>query len=183
VRVLPVSDKISCGDDDGDDGGKPKYTAPESVQDTNERVKRMQEYVRKLGEKTDSDSEIETESECDVEEQLQFDESYKSNLDLKKVTKNTHKSKKAVKNLEDVKQKFSMGENPMKVDYSSTNLNNGFYYVRKPDARIVVKVDLTTGNVDIIAFGLRLNEKNMKKLVTIVNSQYNTKIKMNPKAY
>jgi hypothetical protein len=40
-----------------------------------------------------------SESECESAEQLQVDESYKSNSDLKKVTKNAHKNKRAVKNL------------------------------------------------------------------------------------
>ena len=168
---------------DGDDGGKPQYTAPESVQDTNERVERIQEYVRQLEEETDSESEIETESDCESGEQLQVDESYKSNSDLKKVTKNAHKSKRAVKNLEDVEQKLSEGKNPMKIGYKPTNLGNGFYYIRKPNARIVVKIDPTTGNSDIVAFAIRSNDKNMETLATVVNSQCDTKIKINPKAY
>ena len=40
-----------------------------------------------------------SESECESAEQLQVDESYKSNSDLRKVTKNAHKNKRAVKNL------------------------------------------------------------------------------------
>ena len=111
------------------------------------------------------------------------DESYKSNSDLKKVTKNAHKNKRAVKNLEEVQEKLSEGENPMKIGYKPTNLGNGFYYIRKPAARIVVKLDRTTGNSDIVAFGLRSNEKDMEKLAIVVNSQCDTKIKINPKAY
>ena len=83
---------------DGDDVGKPNYTAPESVKETEERVERIQEYVRKLEEETESESE----SQCQSAEELQVDESYKENPDLKKVTKNTSKNKRAVKNLEEV---------------------------------------------------------------------------------
>ena len=125
------------GDDDNDNGGKLQYTAPESVQDTNERVERIRAYVLELEEETDSESV----------EQLQVDESYKSNSDLKKITKNAHKSKLAVQNLENVKQRLSGGENPMKIGHKPTNLGNGFYYIRKSHARIIVKVDSTTGNV------------------------------------
>ena len=121
--------------------------------------------------------------ECESAEQLQVDESYKSNSDLKKITKNAHKSKRAMKNIEDVKQRLSEGENRLKIGYKPTNLGNGFYYIRKPDARRIVKVDPTTGNLDIVAFGLRSNEKNMKRLARVVNSQCDTKIKINPKAY
>lgn len=39
-----------------------QYTAPESVQNTNKRVERIQEYVRQLKE--------ETESDCKYAEQL-----------------------------------------------------------------------------------------------------------------
>lgn len=104
-------------------------------------------------------------------------ESYKSNSALKKVTKNAHKSKRAVKNLEDVKQKLSEGADPMKIGYKPTNLGNGFYYLRKPDARIIVKLDPTTGNSDIVAFGLRSNTDNMGTIATVVNSECDTKIK------
>lgn len=156
----------------GDGDGKPKYIGPESIEDTNERLKHIQEFIRQWGE--NSDSEI----EC-----LQVDESYKSNSDLKKVTQNAYQNKKAMKNLEDVKEKLGQGENPMKIGYHTTSLGNGFYYTRKPDSRIIVKIDPITGNLDIVGFGLRSNEKNMKTLVTIVNSQFDTKIKINPKAY
>ena len=63
------------------------------------------------------------------------------------------------------------------------DLGNGFYYLRKPAARIIVKVDPTTGNSDIVVFALRSNEKNMETLATVVNSQCDTKIKINPNAY
>lgn len=122
-------------------------------------------------------------SECEYHEQLQVDESYKSNSNLKKVTKNANKSKEAVKNLKDVKQKLSEGVNPMEIGYKPTNLGNDFYYIRKPAARIVVKVDPTTRNSDIVAFALRSNGKNMKTLATVVNAQCETKIKIEPKAY
>ena len=164
---------------DGDNGGIPKYPKPESVQDTEERVERMKEQVLELEQETDSESE----SECKSAEQLQVGESYKSNSDLKKVTKNAHKNKRAVKNLEEVQEKLSEGEDPMKIGYKPTNLGNGFYYIRKPDARMVVKLDRTTGNSDIVGFALRSNEKDMEKLAIVVNSQCDTKIKINPKAY
>ena len=88
-----------------------------------------------------------------------------------------------MKNLEDVKQKLSEGENPMKIGYKPTNLGNGFYYIRKSDARIVVKIDSKTGNSDIVAFAIRSIDKDMKTMATVVNSQCDTKIKINPKAY
>ena len=123
------------------------------------------------------------EEECEAREQFQVDESYKSNSDLKKVTRNAHKSKRTVKNLEDVKQKLSEGENPMKIGRKPTDLGNDFYYIRQSDARIIVKLDRTTGNSDIVAFALRSNTKSMETLATVVNSQCDTKIKINPKAY
>ena len=164
---------------DGDDGEKPQYTTPESVEETKERVEWVQKQVRQLEEETDSESE----SECGSAERFQVDESYKSNLDLKKVTRNAHKNERAVKNLKDVQKKLSEGENPMKIGYKPTNLGNGFYYIKKPDARIVVKLDQTTGNSDIVGFALRSNEKDMEKLAIVINSECDTKIKINPKAY
>ena len=69
----------------------------------------------------------------------------------------------------------------MQLGYSPTDLGNGLYYRRKPNARIIVKVDSTTGNLDIVAVSLRSNEKDMQKLAKVVNSQYDTNI--NPNAY
>ena len=88
-----------------------------------------------------------------------------------------------MKNLEEVRENLSEGEDPMKIGYKPTNLGNGFYYIRKPHARIVIKLDRTTGNSDIVAFGLRSNEKNMEKFAIVVNSQCDTKLEINPKAY
>ena len=123
-----------------------------------------------------------TDSECEAAEQLQIEESYKSNSALKKPTANAHKNEGAVKKLKNVKQKLSEGVNPMQIGYHPTNLGNNFYYIRKAPARIVVKIDPTTGNADIVAFALRTNEDNMKTLATVVNS-FDTKIKLNPKSY
>jgi len=128
-------------DFDSDSGGDgfPKLPEKECIEKTEERVENIETLIRRMEESSD------TESECESAEQLQVDESYKSNSDLKKITKNAHKSKRA--------------------------------------ARIIVKVDPTTGNSDIVAFGLRSNDKNMETLATVVNSQSDTKIKINPKAY
>ena len=164
---------------DSDRDGLPQFPQTESIEETQEHLSIIDEQINKLEEVTDSDSE----SECASAKQFQVNESYKSNSDLKKVTKNAEKNKRAMKNLEEVREKLSEGEDPMKIGYKPTNLGNGFYYIRKPDARIVVKLDRTTGNSDIVAFGLRSNEKNMEKLAIVVNSQCDTKIEINPKAY
>jgi hypothetical protein len=39
------------------------------------------------------------------------------------------------------------------------------------------------GNSDIVAFALRSNTKNIEIFATVVNSQCDTKRKINPKAY
>jgi hypothetical protein len=89
---------------DDDNGGKPQYTAPESVQDTNERVERIKEYVRQLEKETDSESEIETESECRLENKAGFKElpdgkNFSYNMEqgrgLKKKAKKVWKNDKA----------------------------------------------------------------------------------------
>ena len=127
-------------DDSGSNGGDDlpqQFPKPESVEQTEERVRNLDAFIRELEESESSA----TESECEFSKQLQVDESYKSNSDLKKVTKNAYESKQAVKNLEDVKKKLSEGVNPVNIGYKSTNLGNDFYYIRKSDSRIVVKVD------------------------------------------
>ena len=165
----------SGGDDDKDMSQYPKV---ESVQETESRLDDIDKSIARMEESSDSETE-----QCEATEQFQVEESYKSNSELKKVTKNVHKSKRAVKNLEDVKQKLSEGADPMKIGRKPTNLGNDFYYIRKSDARIIVKLDRTTGNSDVVAFALRSNTKNMETFATVVNSQCDTKIKINPKAY
>ena len=145
---------VSDGGED-DDKDMSQYPKVESVQETESRLDDIDKSVARMEESSD----------------------------LKKVTKNAHKSKDAVKDLEDVKQKLSEGTDPMKIGPKSTNLGNDFYYIRKSDARIIVKLDRTTGNLDIVAFALRSNIKNMRTFATVVNSQCDTKIKINPKAY
>ncbi len=61
-------------------------------------------------------------------------------------------------------------------------MGNGFYSIRKPNARIVLKIDPTTGKLDIVAFAIRSNYKTMETLATVVNSQCDTKIKINSKS-
>jgi hypothetical protein len=92
------------GDDDKDMSQYPKV---ESVQETESRLDDIDKSIARMEESSDSEEE-----ECEATEQLQVEESYKSNSDLKKATKNAHKSKRAVKNLEDVKQKLSEGAEP-----------------------------------------------------------------------
>ena len=140
------------GSDSGGDG-LPKLPETECIEKTEERVENIENINWSNGRKFRFQKE-----ECEATEQLQVEESYKSNSDLKKVTKNAHKSKRAVKNLEDVKQKLSEGADPMKIGHKPTNLGNDFYYIRKSDARIIVKLDQTTGNSDIVAVALRSND-------------------------
>ena len=121
--------------------------------------------------------------ECDSAKQLQVSESYKSNSALKKVTKQVHQSKFAMKNLEDIKQKLREGKNPMEIGHDSINLGNGFYYIRKKYTRTVIKIDSVTGNSDIVACGFRSDRQNMKKLADVVNSQYDTKIEIDRNSY
>lgn len=116
-------------------------------------------------------------------EQLQVDKSYKSNLALKKITENALKNGRAMNNITEVKKNLTEGEDPMKIGYKPTNLGNGFYYIRKPNARIIVKLDRTTGNSDIVAIAPRPNTKTMIKFAKIVNSEFDTKRKINPNAY
>ena len=49
--------------------------------------------------------------------------------------------------------------------------------------RFFVKIDPTTGNSDIVAFAMRSNTKNMKTLATVVNSECDTKVKIEPNTY
>jgi len=78
-----------------------------------------------------------------------------------------------VKNLEAVEKNLCEGEHPLNIGYKPTNLGNDFYYIRKSDARIIVKLDPTTGNSEIIAFALRSNPKNMETLATDFLDQFN----------
>lgn len=75
------------------------------------------------------------------------------------------------------------GVDSVQIGSETSKLCNNFYYIRKPSTRIVVKLDRTTGNSDIIAVGVRSNKKLTEKLAKVANSQYDTKNKINPNAY
>ena len=168
----------NSGSGGDDDKNISQYPNLESIQETENRLDDIEKSIARMEENSDDETE-----QCEATEQFQVEESYKSNPDLKKVTKNTHKSKRAVKNLEAVKQKLSEGADPMTVGYKPTNLGNDFYYIRKSNSRIIVKLDRTTGNSDVVAFALRSNPNNMETFATVVNTQFDTKIKINPKVY
>ena len=129
---------------------------------------------------SDSDDE---EKQCEAKEEFQVVESYKSNSALKKITERAQKNVGVINDVFNVKKALSEGVEPMKLGYKPTNLGNDFYYIRKSDARMVVKLDRITGNSDIVAVAPRSNRKNMSKFAKIVNSEFDTKIKINPKVY
>ena len=85
--------------------------------------------------------------------------------------------------VENVKKALTEGTDPMKIGYKPTKLGNDFYYIRKSDARVIVKLDRTTGNSDIVAVAPRSNTKIMSKFAKIVNFEFETKVKINPKTY
>ena len=87
-----------------------------------------------------------------------------------------------INDVEKAKKAITEGEDPMKIGYKPTNLGNDFYYIKNPNTRIVVKIDPTTGNSDIVAFAIRSHTKNMRTFTAVVNS-FDTKIKLNPNAY
>ena len=127
-----------------------------------------------------SDSETE---QCEATEQLQVEESYKSNPDLKKITEKVQENVGVMNDVKNAKKELAEGEDPMKIGYHTTKLGNDFYYIRKSHACIVVKLDRTTGKSDIVAVAFRSNHKLMSKFAKIVNSEFDTKRKINPKSY
>lgn len=58
----------------------------------------------------------------------------------------------------------------MQVGIKPTNLGNGFYYIRKLKSRLVVQLDSTSRDADIIGFAARSRPKNIKTLAKIINS-------------
>ena len=170
----------NSGSGGDDDKGIPQYSKPETVKTTEERIENIDEHIYQMNEISESENE---EEQCETTEQFQVDESYKSNSALKKVTAKVRKNDDVLKDVKNVKKALAEGADPMKIGRKPTDLGNGFYYIRKPDARIVVKLDRTTGNSDIVAVAIRSNDKSMKTLATVVNSQCDTKIKINPNAY
>ena len=163
------------GDDDKDMSQYPKV---ESVQETESRLDDIDKSIARMEESSDSEEE-----ECEAREQFQVDESYKSNSALKKITEKAQQNVGVMNDVENVKQMLTEGTDPMKIGYKTTKLGNDFYYIRKSVARIVVKLDRTTGNSDIVAVAPRSNNKTMKKFAKTVNSEFDTKRKINSKAY
>jgi len=72
----------------------------------------MDEYIARMNERSDSESE----TECEATEQFQVDESYKSNLALKKITENAVKNKRARNNITEVKKNLTEGEDPIVIE-------------------------------------------------------------------
>ena len=164
--------------------GLPQCPQVESVEKIEERAENIEMLIRQL----EVDSDTETETECeeiqeDIQEGIQIDESYKSNSDLKKVSETACNCKRAMKNLEEVKTNLRERVPPMQIGNDPTDLGNGYYYIRKPSARMVIKINPVTGDSDVVAFSIRSNPKHMKKLANVINSQHNTKQKINPNTY
>lgn len=69
-----ASSNPSVGDDNngsGDDGNIPQYPQTKSVEETQERIERMNEYLRLMNEVSDSDTDIENEkNQCKVHEKV-----------------------------------------------------------------------------------------------------------------
>jgi len=125
-------------------------------------------------------SDSESESECPI---FNVEESYKSNTRLKKITQNFQKNEDAKEILMNIKKKLGDGVKPMQINKRSSDLGNGFYYIRKSTIRIIVKVDSKTGNSDILGVALRSRQKNMRTLGKVINSQYDLKHKINTNSY
>ena len=159
----------------GGDGGPPGFPKVESLEEGKKRIDWLRDELSRLEKETTSDSETEAE--------LEIHESFKLNSALKKVSRNAQKSQRAMKDFEEVKNKLREGNPPMQIGRDTTNLGNNYYYIRKSEARIVVKLDPETGNSDIVAFAMRSNLKNMQTMATVVNTMFDTKIKINSNSY
>lgn len=114
---------------------------------------------------------------------VELSESYESNKALKKVTANAQKSESTMRALEDVKDKIAEGIDPMQIGHKTTKSGNGYYYVRKHDARVILQVDPKTGAIDIAGVATRSNVRDMKKLANVANSDFNTLLDIDKKAY
>lgn len=179
-RNLPIqgAKKPNNNGSDGggdDDKGIPQYPEIESVQETEKRIENIDEYIAKMEESSDSE-----EDQCEATKHV--DESYKSNSVLKQITQKTKKNPAAMNDFKHVKEALGEGIDPMQIGYKPTNLGNNFFYIRKPKARVVVKVDPITGNSDIVAIGVRATNKRMGQFAKIVNENFDTKIDINPNA-
>ena len=96
----PGPEKPNSDGSSGDNGSIPNYPQLESVEETRKRVEWMQEHVRELEEKTDSESEIKTESEenqCDQQNKAGINELPDSSKFIYNLETKT--AKKAIKNV------------------------------------------------------------------------------------
>nr|WAK84818.1 hypothetical protein [Amicula sp. isolate GU52X-4 cfCalB7] len=159
-----------------DDDGPPSWPVCESVEENENDLAWINEHTRKLKE----------------QKEYKVEESYLKNPALKKINESLIGKKgtgqggnpKARRDTASVKRKLQDGVHPNDAgDRKTSNLGNGYYYIRKDDVRIIVKYDSKTGNSDIIGVGIRPERKDMRKLARIINRDFDIKNKIDPSRY
>lgn len=78
-----------------------------------------------------------------------------------------------------IKQRVMDGVDPIKVGKDSTNLGNGFTYIRAQHGRYVIKDN--NGVKDFVGISYRGSKRDMQAFAKILNGMYD--IKIEPGAY
>ena len=65
----------------------------------------------------------------------------------------------------------------------TTNLNNNFYYVKKPNARIVAQINEDKRFINIVTIAVCSNLKDMRRVSKTISNNFNIKNKIDTNAY
>lgn len=189
--------------DDGNNGGISGLPGSESLSQASERQEDMQQNLEVLSQESDSESdESDVESEIECKDLSTSDKKTKKDYrknnkkiagitdsfekskgsGIKQATRHALKNARVMKELYDVKKNLSDNVDPMEIGRQTEDLGNGFFYIRKSNSRIVVKIDPVSKEKDIVAVANRDNAGDMESFAKFVNKQPTNK-KINPKAY
>ena len=157
------------GGSEGDDNGIPQYSQPESVEQTKDRIQRIQEQIVKFEELTDSDSE----SECEVTAG-KITENFQSNA-VKRLVKKSLNNAKVKREYAKIKKQLKDGTDPVHIGSKSTKLRGNKVLIKGKHGRYLVET--VDDQVNILGIGDRSNKKNMGTFEKLMNDTYDVYLK------
>ena len=173
------------GSGKGGSPGIPEFPRIESEKKSEDRFKDAQYWAKKMETDDDSDSEAsESDFEGECENTIRVKESYLKSKIQVRVCKKFRQLPNLMAGVAAAKTDLEKLP-PNDASFRSTSLGNGYYYVRKGVARLLVKYDPATRTSDILLIGYRNNTNIMVKFANQVNGNpaFDTTNKINPNAY
>ena len=152
----------------GDDANVPKYTKPESVEETQRHLSNIDEQINKLEEVTDSDSETE-ENQCELDEnvkdgKIEIVYRIKENPALVREAERMGKDQAAQKDVNNLIEQLSLGnDNPGIGNRRVKGLKNVSEARGRNEGRVYFREK--NGKIEILA---KSNKDNQNKVIGIL---------------